>query len=235
MEISGLFSFPPVVDRLKMTDSYRHKGLRKRMVEALRKRGISDEAVLAAIAAVPRHFFLDKAFEEHAYEDKPFPIGHEQTISQPFTVAYQSALLNIHMREKVLEIGTGSGYQAAILAVLGARVYTIERQEGLYTQTKNLLSRMGFSTVKCFFGDGTKGVPQYAPYDKIIVTAGAPVVPESLRQQLAYPGGILVIPVGEDVQKMYKITRLSATEYKEEVLDSFRFVPFLGGVQKHKK
>ncbi len=218
-----------------MTDSYRHKGLRKRLVNTLRQRGISDEAVLAAIAAVPRHFFLDKAFEEHAYEDKPFPIGHEQTISQPFTVAYQSALLNIHPREKVLEIGTGSGYQAAILAVLGARVYSIERQEGLYFQAKSLLSRMGFSTVKCFFGDGTKGLPQFAPYDKFIVTAGAPVVPESLREQLKYPGGVLVIPVGEDVQMMYKITRLSDTEYKEEVLDSFRFVPFLGGIEKHKK
>ena len=201
----------------------------------LRQRGINDEAVLAAIAAVPRHFFLDKAFEEHAYEDKPFPIGNEQTISQPFTVAYQSALLDIHSREKVLEIGTGSGYQAAILAVLGARVYTIERQEALYVQAKSLLSRMGFSTVKCYFGDGTKGLPQYAPYAKIIVTAGAPVVPESLREQLVYPGGILVIPVGEEVQMMYKITRLSATEYKEEKLDSFRFVPFLGGVEKHKK
>ena len=218
-----------------MTDSYRHKGLRKRLVNTLRQRGISDEAVLAAIAAVPRHFFLDKAFEEHAYEDKPFPIGHEQTISQPFTVAYQSALLNIHPREKVLELGTGSGYQAAILAVLGARVYSIERQEGLYFKAKSLLSRMGFSTVKCFFGDGTKGLPQFAPYDKIIVTAGAPVVPESLREQLKYPGGVLVIPVGEDVQMMYKITRLSDTEYKEEVLDSFRFVPFLGGIEKHKK
>ena len=205
------------------------------MVDSLRQRGISDEAVLAAIAAVPRHFFLDKAFEEHAYEDKPFPIGHEQTISQPFTVAYQSVLLNIHSREKVLEIGTGSGYQAAILAVLGARVYSIERQEGLYFQAKSLLSRMGFSTVKCFFGDGTKGLPQFAPYDKIIVTAGAPVVPESLRQQLVYPGGILVIPVGKEVQMMYKITRLSESEYKEEELDSFRFVPFLSGIQKHKK
>jgi protein-L-isoaspartate(D-aspartate) O-methyltransferase len=215
-----------------MTDTYRHKGLRKRMVDTLRQRGISDEAVLAAIAAVPRHFFLDRAFEEHAYEDKPFPIGHEQTISQPFTVAYQSALLNIHPRDKVLEIGTGSGYQAAILAVLGARVYTIERQEGLYFQAKSLLERMGFNTIKCFFGDGTKGLPQFAPYHKIIVTAGAPVVPESLRQQLAWPGGILVIPVGTEVQMMYKITRLSETEFHEDVLDSFRFVPFLKGVEK---
>ena len=204
------------------------------MVDTLRQRGIQDEAVLAAIAAVPRHFFLDRAFEEHAYEDKPFPIGHDQTISQPFTVAYQSALLDVHPREKVLEIGTGSGYQAAILAVLGARVYTIERQEGLYFQAKSLLERMGFSTIKCFFGDGTKGLAQFAPYNKIIVTAGAPVVPESLRQQLAWPGGILVIPVGEEVQMMYKITRLSETEFREEVLDSFRFVPFLKGTQKQK-
>lgn len=215
-----------------MTDTYRHKGLRKRMVDTLRHRGISDEAVLAALAAVPRHFFLDRTFEEHAYEDKPFPIGHEQTISQPFTVAYQSALLNIRPRDKVLEIGTGSGYQSAILAVLGARVYTIERQEGLYFQAKSLLGEMGFRTVKCFFGDGTKGLPQFAPYDKIIVTAGAPVVPEALRQQLAWPGGILVIPVGEEVQMMYKITRMSETEFREEELDSFRFVPFLKGVQK---
>lgn len=215
-----------------MTDTYRHKGLRKRLVDTLRQRGISDEAVLAAIAAVPRHFFLDLTFEEHAYEDKPFPIGHEQTISQPFTVAYQSVLLNIQARDKVLEIGTGSGYQAAILAVLGARVYTIERQEGLYFQAKSLLSSMGFSTIKCFFGDGTKGLSQFSPYDKIIVTAGAPVVPESLRQQLKYPGGILVIPVGEEVQSMFKITRLSETEYQDEILQTFRFVPFLAGVQK---
>ncbi|MCA0236392.1 MAG: protein-L-isoaspartate(D-aspartate) O-methyltransferase [Bacteroidetes bacterium] len=215
-----------------MTDTYRHKGLRKRMVDTLRQRGISDETVLAAMAAVPRHFFLDRAFEEHAYEDKPFPIGHEQTISQPFTVAYQSALLHIQPRDKVLEIGTGSGYQAAILAVLGARVYTIERQEGLYHQAKSLLDQMGFSSIKCFFGDGTAGLKQFAPFDKIIVTAGAPVVPESLREQLNWPGGVLVIPVGESVQMMHKITRLSATQYQEEVLDSFRFVPFLKGVKK---
>lgn len=215
-----------------MTDTYRHKGLRKRMVDTLRQRGINDEAVLAALAAVPRHFFLDRAFEEHAYEDKPFPIGNEQTISQPFTVAYQSALLNIRPNQKVLEIGTGSGYQAAILAVLGARVYTIERQEALYFQAKSLLAQMKFSTVKCYFGDGTKGVPQFAPYHSIIVTAGAPVVPEALRQQLAWPGGVLVIPVGEEVQMMYKITRISETEYREEQLETFRFVPFLKGVQR---
>lgn len=203
------------------------------MVDALRRRGIADEAVLAAMDAVPRHFFLDKAFEEHAYDDKPFPIGHDQTISQPFTVAYQTALVNVKPDDRILEIGTGSGYQAAILAALGAKVYTVERQEALYLSAKKLLAEMGFRSVKCFFRDGTKGLPEYAPYDKVLVTAGAPVVPESLRQQLAV-GGILVIPVGEEVQYMYRITRLSAEEFKEEMLDAFRFVPFLEGVAKKK-
>jgi len=203
------------------------------MVDALRRRGIADEAVLAAMDAVPRHFFLDKAFEEHAYDDKPFPIGHDQTISQPFTVAYQTALVNVKADDRILEIGTGSGYQAAILAALGAKVYTVERQEALYLSAKKLLSEMGFRSVKCFFRDGTKGLPEFAPYDKILVTAGAPVVPESLRQQLAV-GGILVIPVGEEVQYMYRITRTSAETYKEEMLDAFRFVPFLEGVAKKK-
>ena len=201
------------------------------MVDALRRRGITDEAVLAAIASVPRHFFLDKAFEEHAYEDKPFPIGNEQTISQPFTVAYQSSLLDIKPRERVLEIGTGSGYQAAILAALGAKVFTVERQEALYQQAKALLTEMGFSSIRCLFRDGSQGLPEFAPYDKILVTAGAPVIPEPLKQQLSI-GGVLVIPVGEEVQYMYKITRLSAAEYKEEILDAFRFVPFLEGVQR---
>jgi len=201
------------------------------MVDTLRQRGIKDETVLAAMGSVPRHYFLDKAFEEHAYEDKPFPIGNEQTISQPFTVAYQSALLDIKNREKVLEIGTGSGYQAAILAALGAKVYTVERQEALYLNAKNLLGDMGFHTVHCFFRDGSKGLKEHAPYHKIIVTAGAPVVPEPLKQQLAI-GGILVIPVGEEVQKMLRIKRLSETEYQEDTLDSFRFVPFLEGVNK---
>lgn len=214
-----------------MTDTYRHKGLRKRMIDTLRRRGIADEAVLAAMSAVPRHFFLEKAFEEQAYEDKAFPIGCEQTISQPFTVAYQSALLEVKNRDRILEIGTGSGYQAAILAVLGARVFTIERQEGLYESAKNLLETLGFNTVRCFFGDGTRGLPRHAPFDKILVTAGAPVVPESLREQLAF-GGLLVIPVGDEVQTMLKISRLSPAEYREERLDDFRFVPFLEGVSK---
>lgn len=216
-----------------MTDSYRHKGLRKRLVDALRQRGIADEAVLAAINAVPRHFFLDKAFEEHAYEDKPFPIGNEQTISQPYTVAYMTALLDVKRGDRILEIGTGSGYQAAILAAMGARVFTVERQEALYLRAKELLVQMGFAGVRCFFKDGTKGLPEYAPYNGIIVTAGAPVVPEPLREQLAV-GGRLIIPVGEGVQYMYRIERTSATEYQEEMLDAFRFVPFLEGLEKKK-
>ena len=214
-----------------MTDTYRHKGLRRHLVNALRQRGIRDEAVLAAINAVPRHFFLDKAFEEQAYEDKPFPIGNEQTISQPYTVAYMTALLNVRKGDRVLEIGTGSGYQAAILAAMGARVFTVERQEALYLFAKQLLAEMGITSVRCFFRDGSKGLPEYVPYDKIIVTAGAPVVPEPLKEQLAI-GGILVIPVGEDVQYMYCYTRLSATEFREDMLDAFRFVPFLEGVNK---
>lgn len=204
------------------------------MVDTLRRRGITDETVLAAMGSVPRHYFLDKAFEEHAYEDKPFPIGNQQTISQPFTVAYQSALLDIKNRDKVLEIGTGSGYQAAILAALGAKVYTIERQEALYYNARTLLQDMGFHTVHCFFGDGSKGLKAHAPYHKIVVTAGAPVIPEPLKQQLAI-GGTLVIPVGEEVQKMLRITRLSETEFREETLDDFKFVPFLEGVNKLKK
>ncbi len=212
-----------------LNDTYRHQGLRKRMIDTLRRRGITDEAVLAAMGSVPRHFFLVKDFEDHAYEDKPFPIGNEQTISQPFTVAYQSALLEIAPRDKVLEIGTGSGYQAAILAALGAKVYTVERQEALYFQAKSLLAEMGFHTVHCFFRDGSLGLPIHAPYKKIVVTAGAPVVPEPLKQQLAI-GGILVIPVGNEIQKMLKITRLSESKFQEEVLDTFRFVPFLEGL-----
>jgi protein-L-isoaspartate(D-aspartate) O-methyltransferase len=215
----------------KLTDSYRHKGLRKRMIDALRQKGITNETVLAAMAAVPRHFFLEKTFEDHAYEDKAFPIGFEQTISQPYTVAYQSVLLNLKNGDKVLEIGTGSGYQAAILAVLGAKVFTVERQEELYFQTKKLLDELGFNTVKCFFRDGSKGLSEKAPFDKIIVTAGAPVIPEPLKAQLAI-GGTLVIPVGESVQQMIKITRISDTEFREERLDNFRFVPFLEGVNR---
>lgn len=215
-----------------MTDSYRHKGMRKRLVEQLRQRGITDEAVLAAIGAVPRHFFLDKAFEEHAYEDKPFPIGHQQTISQPFTVAYQTALLQIHPGDRVLEIGTGSGYQAAILAALGARVFSVERQEALYHKAQDLLKKLGFNTVRCFFRDGNLGLPEWAPFNKMIATAGAAEVPKALLEQLAV-GGILVIPVGDsEGQRMLRILRTGPAAFETETLDDFRFVPFLGGLER---
>ncbi|MEM1219644.1 MAG: protein-L-isoaspartate(D-aspartate) O-methyltransferase, partial [Bacteroidota bacterium] len=177
----------------------------------------------------PRHFFLEKAFEEWAYEDRAFPIGEEQTISQPYTVAYQTSLLEIKPREKVLEIGTGSGYQAAILALLSARVYTVERQKKLYARTKGLLSQMNVGNLRCFLRDGTWGLPEYAPFDKLVVTAGAKEIPPSLLEQLAV-GGTLVIPVGEKVQRMIRVVRIAEDAYRQEELDDFRFVPFLDGI-----
>lgn len=214
----------------ELTDSYRHKGMRKRLVESLRKKGIQDKGVLEAMEAIPRHFFLDKAFEEHAYDDKPFPIGHEQTISQPYTVAFQSELLQVHKRQKVLEIGTGSGYQAAVLSAMGARVYTVERYEALYHKAKALLHSLGIRNVRCFYRDGSKGLPEFAPFDRILATAGAIEVPEALKTQLAI-GGILVIPVGEDYQRMLRITRVTESDYREEDMGDFRFVPFLEGTE----
>jgi protein-L-isoaspartate(D-aspartate) O-methyltransferase len=217
-----------------MNDSYRHKGLRRQLIEEIRAKGIKDERVLDAMAILPRHFFLEKAFEEHAYADKAFPIGNDQTISQPYTVAYMTSLLDIKKGDKVLEIGTGSGYQAAILATLGARVYTVERQEELYKKTKELLKKLNFNTLRCYFGDGSVGLPDYAPYDKIIVTAGAPIIPDALKEQLLI-NGVLVIPVGEnDGQRMYHIKRISDNEYESKALDKFRFVPFLSGLNKMK-
>jgi protein-L-isoaspartate(D-aspartate) O-methyltransferase len=217
-----------------MNDSYRHKGLRRQLIEEIRAKGIKDERVLDAMSILPRHFFLEKAFEEHAYADKAFPIGNDQTISQPYTVAYMTSLLDIEKGDKVLEIGTGSGYQAAILATLGARVYTVERQEELYKRTKELLKKLNFNTLRCYFGDGSIGLPDYAPYDKIIVTAGAPIIPDALKEQLAI-NGVLVIPVGEnDGQRMHYIKRISDKEYESKALDKFRFVPFLSGLNKMK-
>lgn len=214
-----------------MKDTYRHKGMRNRLLEELRQKGIEDEAVLAAMATLPRHFFLDKAFEEWAYQDKPFPIGNEQTISQPYTVAYQTTLLQVKKRDKILEVGTGSGYQAAILAILGARVFTIERQELLYQKAKALLEALQLGNVRCFLRDGYKGMPEFAPFDKILVTAGAAELPQALLAQLAI-GGIMVIPVGKEVQKMYQIKRLDQDRFEEKVLDDFRFVPFVKGLNK---
>lgn len=213
-----------------MTDSWRHKGMRRRLINELREKGIHDEPLLAAMEALPRHFFLEKGFEEHAYEDKAFPIAAGQTISQPYTVAYMTQLLAIKKGERVLEIGTGSGYQAAILSLLGASVFTIERQETLFHHTRKLLDKLGFGAIRCFLKDGSHGLPEHAPFSKIIVTAGAPVVPEALKNQLAV-GGILVIPVGEEEQRMVFIEKKSERVFEEKMLDVFRFVPFLPGVE----
>jgi protein-L-isoaspartate(D-aspartate) O-methyltransferase len=211
----------------KLVDSYREKGARKKLVELLRERGIADENVLRAIGKVPRHYFFDETFWKQAYKDIAFPIGDGQTISQPYTVAYQTELLHIKTGDKVLEIGTGSGYQTCILVELGAQVYTIERQENLYNRTKQVLPHMGYMA-EFFYGDGSKGIAQHAPYDKIIVTAGAPLVPEILLKQLKI-GGILVIPVGDEKsQKMITVLRVSENDFERFVLDTFRFVPLVG-------
>lgn len=211
-----------------MEDSNRHKGMRKRLALQLYEKGIKDEQVLSAIQTLPRHFFLDKAFEEHAYEDKAFPIESNQTISQPYTVAYQTELLEVKKREKILEVGTGSGYQTAILALMGARVYTIERQERLYHQAKAMLEKLGFLGVRFYFKDGYKGLGEFAPFDKILVTAGAPFIPPALKKQLKI-GGKLVIPVGQQQQQMIRLTRVGKEEYQQEQLENFRFVPLLKG------
>ncbi len=210
-----------------MKDTYRHQGLRKKLVQEIAKKGISNSEVLRAIESIPRHLFIpDTALHKYAYEDKAFPIGSGQTISQPYTVAFQTELLDLKPRDKVLEIGTGSGYQTAVLLALGAKVFSVERQKALYDRTKLLLPQLGYIT-KLFFGDGYKGLPEYAPFDKIIVTAGAPFIPEDLLAQLKI-GGIMVIPVGEgNDQIMKKIIKLAANEYQTEDLGQFRFVPLL--------
>ena len=212
-----------------MTDTYRHKGLRRKLAEVLAKKGIKDNAVLTAITEIPRHLFIpDNALHKYAYEDKPFPIGSGQTISQPYTVAFQTELLELKPREKVLEIGTGSGFQTAVLLEMGVKVFSIERQKALYDRTKQLLPQLNYKTnCKLFYGDGYKGLPTFAPFDKIIVTAGAPYIPEDLLAQLKI-GGILVIPVNEgDSQRMKKIVKLSKTNFQTEDLSLFRFVPLL--------
>ena len=213
----------------EMNDTYRHKGLRKKLVEEIRQKGIRDEAVLAAIERVPRHLFMDNAFLEFAYQDKAFPIGAGQTISQPYTVAFQTQLLEVKKGDKILEVGTGSGYQASVLLELGAKVFTIERQRLLYDRTRLLLPEIGYSAnIKFFYGDGYKGIPTYAPYDKAIVTAGAPYIPEDLLKQLKV-GGRLVIPVGAgDVQVMTLVIKTGENQYVQDVFGQFRFVPLLG-------
>lgn len=212
---------------LKLEDSYIHKGKRRVLIDTLRKKGITDERVLAAMNTLPRHFFFDSALTNHAYEDKAFPIGEGQTISQPYTVAFQTSLLNIQTGGKVLEIGTGSGYQAGILHLMGAKVFSIEYNAKLYEQTRRFLPKLGIR-IKHFQGDGSLGLEAHAPYDKILVTAGAPVVPKALLHQLNI-GGQLVIPVGNrDNQQMLRLTKKTEKNILQESFDSFSFVPLLG-------
>ncbi|MEI7628931.1 MAG: protein-L-isoaspartate(D-aspartate) O-methyltransferase [Bacteroidota bacterium] len=210
-------------------DSYQHKGLRKRLVDLLRTKGITDERVLDAINAIPRHFFLDSAFDLRAYEDKAFPIEADQTISQPYTVAYQTQLLQVKKSEKVLEIGTGSIYQSSVLAEMGARVYTIERQKKLYDAQKDFVFRSKYPNIKFFYGDGFEGLTTFMPFDKIIITAAAPFIPPKLIEQLK-PGGMMVIPLDEgEVQRMLRITKNEDGTLKEESFEEFSFVPMLSG------
>lgn len=215
--------------RKTLIDTYRHKGMRQQLVAELRKKGITDENVLKAIGEVPRHFFLDKAFEEWAYKDVPFPIESDQTISQPYTVAFQTSLLKIKPGDKVLEIGTGSGYQACILYQMGAKVYSIERQAKLFNITNQFLPQIGMGGIRLLLGDGYLGSERFAPFDKILVTAGAPYIPGALIEQLK-EGGILVIPVGDKVQRMQRIIKHSQNEITTEDHGDFRFVPFLKGI-----
>lgn len=210
-------------------DTYKQKGLRKQLVDSIRQKGITDENVLAAIGNIPRHFFLDTAFESIAYDDRAFPIGEGQTISQPYTVAYQTQLLEVKPYEKVLEIGTGSAYQACVLAELKANVFSIERQRRLFDQVKLFPFKSQYPNLRLFYGDGYEGLSTYAPFDKVLVTAAAPHIPEKLLQQMKI-GGKMVIPVGgQEVQRMLRITKISDTENEQELFDNFSFVPMLAG------
>lgn len=213
----------------KYEDSYQHKGMRKKLIDLLRDKGISDENVLAAMNNIPRHYFLDSAFDKIAYEDRAFPISEGQTISQPYTVAYQTQLLQVKPNDKILEIGTGSIYQATVLAEMGARVFTIERQKKLFEKTKQFIFKTQYPNIKFFYGDGYEGLPTYAPFDKVIITAAAPFIPPKLLEQLK-PGGKMVIPVDEDHhQRMLRITKNEDGTVSEEAFDNFSFVPMLSG------
>ena len=210
-------------------DTFRHKGLRKKLIEIVREQGITDEAVLHAMNNIPRHFFMDSALDNIAYEDRAFPISDGQTISQPYTVAYQSQLLQVKKHDKILEIGTGSIYQATVLAELGAKVFTIERQKNLFDKTKYFVLKQKYPNIKFFYGDGFLGLPTYAPFDKIIITAAAPYLPPKLLEQLKV-GGTMVIPIDEgENQTMKRITKLKNDSFSEEIFNKFNFVPMLEG------
>jgi len=211
---------------MKSKDTLKHAGKRKQLVDVLIDKGIKDASVLEAINKIPRHLFMDSGFDDHAYQDKAFPIGADQTISQPYTVAFQSELLEVERGDKVLEIGTGSGYQTAVLCELGCKVYSIERQQELFKKTKLFLPKLGYRPKHLSFGDGYKGLPEYAGYKGIIVTAGAPYVPKPLLAQLEI-GGRLVIPVGNDPQVMTLFVRKSETKFEKHEFGEFRFVPLL--------
>lgn len=209
-----------------MKDTNKHQGLRNQLAKVLEEKGIVDKNVLEAIKKIPRHLFLNSSFEDFAYQDKAFPIGAGQTISQPYTVAFQSQLLEVKKGDKILEIGTGSGYQTAVLCTMGATVYTIERQNELFKSTSLLLPKLGIRPKHISFGDGYKGLPNYAPFDSIIVTAGAPIIPKPLMAQLKV-GGRLVIPVGEKEQIMTMLIRKNETQFEKHEFGDFKFVPLL--------
>lgn len=209
-----------------MNDSFKHKGLRKKLIQTIKSKGINNTNVLSAIGKVPRHLFMDSGFIDHAYQDKAFPIGADQTISQPFTVAFQTELLEVNKGDKVLEVGTGSGYQAAVLCELGANVFSIERQGELYKKVVSFLSSINYYPKKIVYGDGYKGLKEEAPFDSIIVTAGAPFVPKTLLNQLKI-GGRLVIPVGENIQVMTLYVRVSEKKFNMKEFGEFQFVPLL--------
>lgn len=209
-----------------------HKGLRNKLIALIKEKGISDENVLQAMMNVPRHFFLDSAFEQQAYEDRAFPIGEDQTISHPYTVAYQSQLLQIKPFDKVLEVGTGSAYQASVLCELQAKVFSIERQKKLFDANKEFHFLKKYHTLRMFYGDGFEGLPTYAPFDKVLITAAAPIVPEKLLSQLKM-GGCMVLPLNEgDVQRMHRITKMADGSFQEEKFDAFSFVPMLVGKRR---
>ena len=209
-----------------MKDTTKHQGLRNQLAKVLEAKGIVNEKVLKAIKSIPRHFFIDSSFEDHAYQDKAFPIAAEQTISHPYTVAFQSQVLDIQPNDKVLEIGTGSGYQTAVLLEMKAEVYTIERQHELFKKTSLFLPKIGYKPKRFIFGDGYIGLEEKAPFDKIIVTAGAPYLPKVLLGQLKV-GGMLLIPIGDETQIMTLFTRKSAKEFDKKELGDFKFVPML--------